>query len=113
LNAVKAFNQSRKKSQFQKIQENIKFNPEFKKKVELENYINKVNNKCGIHPLEDNSDSQLNQYINKTNKHILMLEQIFENRKAKGIKRPIVKSQVMNQLLKAKAGQQFINDIRY
>ena len=43
---------------------------------------------------------------------MLMLEQVFENRKSKAMKRPVIKSQVMQLVAKGSNGQQFLNDIK-
>lgn len=81
-------------------------NPTFKKKVELEDFVLNRGAKGGKINKDDNMS-----IVDKVNASIVFMEELFENRNRRNMKRPNLKKQVMNKLMNCIARPSFLNDL--
>lgn len=75
--------------------------------MNLENFMQKTVQKKGILGLGSDDPR-----ITKVNQHIVMAEEIFENRRSMEIQRPKIKDQVLTKLRNCLAGPAFLIGLR-
>lgn len=72
--------------------------------LEHESFVEKRQQKTGV-----SSDALGgNPYVDKMNTQMLFMEEVFETRKQKQMKRPKIKDQVFSYLQRCKAGESFL-----
>jgi len=94
-------------TQFQKIQTIVKENQMLAKYVDFENFVQKTVRKKGILGLGSEDP-----HVTKVNQQILVLEEIFENRRNLKIKRPRIKDQVFEKLRNSIATPAFLKGLK-
>ena len=104
---ITGFNSNRSQTQYQKIREIIKENPSFKTRIDREDFVHSRGARGGKINKDEN-----NSIVDKVNATIIFMEDLFESRNRKNMKRPNLKKQVMNKLVNCVARPSFLVDLR-